>query len=66
MCRSRGTRVRGCSAASFSYMPYSPDYRVLHGGLFRWLSCPNYLGEIAEEQFRDYPEERRVLIPGTL
>lgn len=23
-------------------------YRVPHGGLFRWVSCPNYLGEILE------------------
>jgi steroid 5-alpha reductase family enzyme len=23
-------------------------YRVPHGGLFRWVSCPNYLGEIIE------------------
>jgi 3-oxo-5-alpha-steroid 4-dehydrogenase 1 len=23
-------------------------YRVPHGGLFRWISCPNYLGEIVE------------------
>ncbi len=23
-------------------------YRIPHGGLFRWISCPNYLGEIIE------------------
>ena len=22
------------------------DYSIPHGGLFRWISCPNYLGEI--------------------
>jgi steroid 5-alpha reductase family enzyme len=24
------------------------DYQVPYGGLFRWVSCPNYLGEIIE------------------
>ena len=26
----------------------SPHYRTPEGGLFRWISCPNYLGEIVE------------------
>jgi 3-oxo-5-alpha-steroid 4-dehydrogenase 1 len=28
--------------------PGETDYRVPHGGLFRWVSSPNYLGEIIE------------------
>lgn len=24
------------------------DYQIPQGGLFRWISCPNYLGEIIE------------------
>lgn len=28
--------------------PGSGEYRIPHRGLFRWLSCPNYLGEMLE------------------
>jgi len=28
--------------------PGESAYRVPHGGFFRWVSCPNYLGEIIE------------------
>jgi 3-oxo-5-alpha-steroid 4-dehydrogenase 1 len=75
-------------------------YEIPQGGLYRWVSSPNYLGEIIEwtgwaigtwslaglsfalwtaanlaprarsnhvwyqQQFPDYPDERKALIPG--
>jgi len=79
--------------------PGETAYVIPNGGLYRWVSCPNYLGEIIiwsgwalatwsppgavfavwtaanlvprarshhrwyQEQFPDYPPERRALIP---
>ncbi len=28
--------------------PGELDYKIPHGGMYRWISCPNYLGEIIE------------------
>jgi len=75
-------------------------YQIPYGGLYRWISCPNYLGEIIEwtgwalatwslaglsfavwtvanlaprayanhrwyqQHFREYPKDRKALIPG--
>lgn len=82
--------------------PGESGYSIPYGGLYRWISCPNYLGEIVEwtgwaiatwslpglafavwttanllprarvhhqwyqEQFPNYPAERRALIPRLL
>jgi len=75
------------------------DYQITHGYAYRWISCPNYLGEIIQwtgwaiatwsvagvvfaawtmanlvpraiahhrwyrDNFKDYPSERRALVP---
>jgi 3-oxo-5-alpha-steroid 4-dehydrogenase 1 len=80
--------------------PNETHYRIAGKGLYRWISCPNYLGEIIiwtgwavatwsiaglafavwtaanlvprarkhhkwyKENFPDYPQERKALIPG--
>ena len=79
--------------------PGETGYKIPHGGLYRWVSSPNYLGELIEwtgfamaawtlpawvfvlftaanlvpraianhrwyrEQFKDYPQERKALLP---
>ena len=80
--------------------PGEGGYKVPYGSFYRWISCPNYFGEILiwtgwalatwslaglafavwtaanlipraksnhnwyREQFTEYPEERKALIPG--
>lgn len=80
--------------------PGETGYRIPYGGLYRWISCPNYLGEVIiwlgwavatwslpglafatwtaanlvprarahhawyRQHFKDYPPERRALLPG--
>lgn len=80
--------------------PGESGYKLPSGGLYRWISCPNYLGEILiwfgwaiatwslaglsfalwtvanlaprgrthylwyKQQFADYPQDRKALIPG--
>jgi 3-oxo-5-alpha-steroid 4-dehydrogenase 1 len=82
--------------------PGELDYKVPTGGLYRWISCPNYFGEIIEwfgwalatwslpalafavwtfanlapraikhhrwyhSQFKEYPKNRKALLPGIL
>lgn len=82
--------------------PGETGYKIPHGGFYRWVSSPNYLGEIIEwagfamltwtsaglafllftisnlfprafshhrwyrEQFEDYPEDRKAILPGLL
>jgi len=29
-------------------LPGETSYKIPYGGLYRWISCPNYLGEIIE------------------
>ncbi len=79
--------------------PGEKDYKIPYGGLYRWISSPNYLGEIIEwtglalatwtlaglsfavftianlfpraishhrwynEQFEEYPKDRKAIIP---
>ncbi len=40
--------LRRLRPADENRSPASERYRIPHGGLFRWISCPNYLGEILE------------------
>lgn len=82
--------------------PGETGYKIPYGGFYRWVSSPNYLGEIIEwagfamltwtpaglaflvfsisnlfprafshhrwyqEQFDDYPKERKAILPGLL
>jgi protein-S-isoprenylcysteine O-methyltransferase Ste14 len=40
--RDADRRLRGLRG------PTGAGYRIPHGGLYRWVSCPNYLGEIVQ------------------
>jgi steroid 5-alpha reductase family enzyme len=46
--RGSATAARSNRAVTVRERSAATEYKVPQGGLYRWVSCPNYLGEIVE------------------